>query len=128
MRGSGNAAKGQIGGPGAVDQINQILVNPIFCDSLFPAIVIWSAKVRFLSTKTTRKFIDEDLLFYIHWFQDLQAELTGRLSLLQGLWNRVNLVLLSNKQRLLALNHSEIYFSSLFAFSWKNLYITVRKK
>ena len=128
MRGSGNAAKGQIGGPGAVDQINQILINPIFSDSLFPAIVIWSAKGRFLSTKTARKFIDEDLLFYIHWFQDLQAELTGRLSLLQGLWNRVNLVLLSNKQRLLALNHNEIYFSSLFAFSWKNLYITVRKK
>ena len=70
--------------------------------------------IRFLSTKAPRNCIDEDL--FIGYLLIL------KLSLLQGLWNRVKFVLPSFNENVLAVNQWQTPFSSLFVISNKILY------
>ena len=91
--------------------------RPIFLESLFSKVWMWSFQVRFSSTIILKNFIDVVLLISKLFIFRI-GSFRGKLSLSQDLWKKVNFVLLSIKGSLFAWNQIAIFSDLMFAV-WK---------
>ena len=99
----------------------EIYPRPIFFESLFSRMWMWSFQVRFSSTIIPKNFIDVVLLISKLFIFRIES-FRGKLSLSQDLWKRVNFVLPSFKESFFAWNQIVTFSNSAFAV-WKRVLI-----
>ena len=98
--------------------------KPIFLANFFSVVLIWSFYDIFSSNITTRNLTDDFLLIML-----LRIFNSGlfkhHLSLVEFSWNKVYLLLVTFKDNLFPLNHSQIFCNSQFFIFISNELFTI---